>query len=217
MGFFGQQFGSGGLSALGNNQGALASGQMGQGQQLFGQSQGINSMLTPFLENQLTNPQGFGATALAQMGTQAGQATAGGVGAGMKTAMDIGSRTGNTAAVPGMLANIGKAGAKTAADNATNLMVQNQMQKMQQQQGATGALQGMAGEALKGSESSYGLANEAYKNQEQTLKDAQAADKAGFQSLMKMGMGAMTGGASLMAGGGMSGMLGGIMGGGGQG
>ncbi len=68
-----------------------------------GQGGQIASSELPFLQNELTNPQGFGQQDLSQMQTQGGQATAGALGAGQEAATLNASRTGNTAAVPGVI------------------------------------------------------------------------------------------------------------------
>jgi len=52
---------AGSLSYQGQNLENLASG---QNQTLFGQSQGIQSTLLPYFQNQMTNPQGLGANKL---------------------------------------------------------------------------------------------------------------------------------------------------------
>ena len=82
-----------------------------------GQGGQIASSELPFLQNELTNPQGFGQQDLSQMQTQGGQATAGALGAGKEAATLNASRTGNTAAVPGVIDNATRSAMQQQSNN----------------------------------------------------------------------------------------------------
>ena len=101
--------------------------------------------LEPQLESEATNPQGFGATNLANMNTASRQAlggsTAGITGQGELTA----ERTGNSAGVTGALDQAARTADQTQSENALNVQDQNAMLEQQQQQSALGALQGLYG------------------------------------------------------------------------
>ena len=202
-GLLGSLFGSSNLGPDISQLGNLAGTNMTQGGALYGQGQGIQSMLTPFLTQNLTNPQGFGANTISQMITQAGQGAAGATGAADKTAMDLGARTGNTAAIPSMIAASQKAGAKTTADATNNVMIQNMMQKLSQQSNAASGLSKLFDTDLSAS-------GNAYKNAGDVLGTKLKADQAsntsalgGLSSILGM---AQSGGGMLQSLGKMLGM-----------
>lgn len=181
---------AGSLSYQGQNLENLASG---QNQTLFGQSQGIQSTLLPYFQNQMTNPQGLGATNIQQMLTQGGQGVASGVGAARQTATDMAGRTGNTAAIPGIVGSAAKAGMVQQSNLANKLSTQNVMEKLQQQQSGAAGLSGLYGTNLKESMTAGSNANAAL---EAAIKAKQVQD-AEKQSIFKdvAGAGLMIGGA----------------------
>jgi hypothetical protein len=115
----------------------------------------------PFLQNELTDPQGFGTTTVNQMKTQAGESAAGGVGAATEAAKLNASRTGNTAAIPGIIdaaARSAQAGETTAANNVD---IQNAELKNQQQQEGASGLEGIYGKEQAAALQSLGLSTQA--------------------------------------------------------
>ena len=173
---------------------------------LFGQSQGIQSTLTPFFQNEMYNPQGFGPSTLSQIMTQEGQGAAGALGGARQSAMDIGARTGNLAAIPQLIGGANKAGVGQMSNLAGSLGIANANERMQQvQQGAAG-LSGIMGHDMSGALGMYGQANTADEN----LLKAQ-------NSTFGHELGAGIAGAIPAAAGGFSQGMGQAMGGGGQG
>lgn len=143
---------------------ALASGSGAQGGALFGQSQNIQSALTPFFQNEMYNPQGFGPTTLSEIMTQEGQGTAGALGAAKQSAMDLGARTGNLASIPQLIRAANKAGITQTSNLAGQLGIANANERMAQVgQGAAG-LSGIMGQDLSGALGMYGVENNAIKN-----------------------------------------------------
>ena len=118
------------------------------------------STLFPFLGSELNNPQGFGSDAVAKMLTQGGEAVSEATGAANEAAQLQASRTGNSAAVPGIIDSTARSAMKQQSDNALNVNIKNAMLKNEQQQDAAKALQGIYGEDVGGALKAMGLQNE---------------------------------------------------------
>jgi len=184
-GLLGTVFGGNPFQGVINQVGGQFSNENQQGNSLFGQGQNIQNQLTPFFQSEMTNPQGMGATTLNQMLTQSGQSIAGGVGGAKRTAMDLGARTGNTAAVPGIIGSAAKSGMVAQSGNANNIQIQNAMLKQaQQQQGAAG-LSSLFSKDLSGSEGFEGLANSVLNTELSAKQDQYGAERYGAQNAMK--------------------------------
>lgn len=165
MGFFGSLFGGGNpYQNLVNQSGAQYGTLTGEAGNLFSQGQADQSLLSPFFRNEMTNPQGLGATTMSQLLTQSGQSVAGGAGAQKQRALDIGARTGNTAAIPGIINSAGKGGMVAQGNNSLNLGIQNAMLKQQQQQQGAAGLGGLFKEDTGSSLEASNLANSAFQN-----------------------------------------------------
>jgi hypothetical protein len=126
-----------------------------------GQVGQIQGEVMPFLTNELTNPQGYGAQTLNQMQTAAGQATAGAGGAANEAAQLNASRTGNTAAVPGVIDNTARTAMQTQSKNALNIAQQNALLKQQQQQAGESGLAQMYGTDVSAALNALGLSTSA--------------------------------------------------------
>ncbi len=126
-----------------------------------GQGSDIASSELPFLQNELTNPQGMGQQALTQTKTQAGQATAGALGAGKDAALLNASRTGNTAAVPGVIDQTTRNAMQQQSNNVLNTNLQNNLLKQQQQQEGSAGLEKMYGTDVSAALQALGLSNQA--------------------------------------------------------
>lgn len=164
------------FSNLGNNQ-------IAQGNTLFGQSQGLYGQMSPFFSQEMTNPQGLGSTTINQMGTQAGQIAAGGAGAGRRTALDLGARTGNMAAVPSLISSTQKSSAGNLSDALQSIQLKNaNMKQTQQQQGAAG-LSGLFGETLKSGLGVEQDANTALSNQMKAQQLQREAQEQGLSNI----------------------------------
>jgi hypothetical protein len=189
------------MPSAGGLSGALAQQTNTQGGALFGQSQGIQNSLTPFFQNEMYNPQGFGPTTLSSIMTQEGQGTAGALGGARQSAMDIGARTGNLSAIPQLIGGANKAGVQQMSNLSGQLGIANANERMSQQQAGASGLSGIMGHDLAGSTAMYGQENEAIKN-------LQAAQNSGFGHEL----GAAVAQAIPAAAGGFAGGLGGAMG-----
>ena len=168
-----------------------------QGGNLFGASQEIAPALSSLYSGELSNPQGFGATTLAQMLTQSDQSIAGGLGAARQTATDLGARTGNTAAIPGIVASADKAGISQHANDVNTLGIENAKEKMTQQQEGAAGLSGLYNADLGAGLNAEGLADKAVN----TRISANQQSQGQFDKLLGAGLGAATGGLSSIAGG----------------
>ena len=165
-----------------------------QGGNLFNSSQEIAPALSSLYNQEMTNPQGFGATTLAQMLTQSDQSIAGGLGAARQTATDLGARTGNTAAIPGIIGSADKAGIAQHANAVNSLGIANTNEKMaQQQQGAAG-LSGLYGTDLASGAKYEDTANEALKTAETANENSFFGSQGMFGKLAGAAIGGATGG-----------------------
>lgn len=167
--------GPGGLSS------SLAQNSAAQGNALYGQSQGIQSALTPFFQNEMYNPQGLGAQTMSSMMTQAGQSTAGALGGARQSAMDLGARTGNLAAIPQLIGQANKAGIGDMSGVANQIGLANADARMQQQQKGAAGLAGIMGQDMSGS-LGYG------KNENEAIQNLQAAQNSGFGHMLESGI-----------------------------
>ena len=133
---------------------------LGQAAEDFATGQDAQQPLLPFLVNELQNPSGFGQPAVNAMTTQAGQAASGAVSGAKQNAELQSSRSGNPAAQSAIIANAARTGANAETNAATNVQVQNAMEKMKEQQAGAAGLGSLGatdlGDALKG----LGVANE---------------------------------------------------------
>src|ERR1700761_747802 len=91
-------------------------GQQGYGT-LFNEGQQTQGEVLPFLNQEITNPQGFGQQQLNAMNTATGQATSGGLSAATQAAKLNAARTGNPAAQSAIIANAARSG-ENAQSNA---------------------------------------------------------------------------------------------------
>lgn len=118
------------------------------------------SQLFPFLQNEVTNPQGFGTDTVNQMLTQGGEAVSGATGAASEAANLNASRTGNTAAVPGIIDATARNAMKQQSGNALDVNIQNAMLKQKQQQAGASGLSGLYGEDQNAALKAMGLQNQ---------------------------------------------------------
>jgi len=126
-----------------------------------GQGGDIASAELPFLQNELTNPQGFGAQTTSQMQTQGGQAVAGATGAAKEAADLNASRTGNTAAIPGVIDANARAAMAQQSNNVLDIAQKNALLKQQQQQEGSEGLEKMYGTDVTAALQSLGLSDQA--------------------------------------------------------
>lgn len=186
-----------------------------QGNTLFGQGQTAQNALTPFYQNEMTNPQGLGATTIGQMLTRSGQGIAGAEGAARQTGTDLAARTGNTSAIPSIIANTNKAGMIQQSNAGNNIAIQNAMEKLnQQQQGAAGMnslFNTDTKSALEAGQNATGDLNAAIKAKEVQDQEKQSIFK-DFAGAAMMGAAPFAGALApgLLAGG--AGMMGGAQG-----
>lgn len=104
-----------------------------------GDATAANTNLFPFLNQEITNPTGFGDDTVAKMKTGGGEAIAGAQGQATEAAQLLGSRTGNTAAMPGIIDASARNAMKAGADNSREIDISNAKAKLgQQQAGASG-------------------------------------------------------------------------------
>lgn len=121
---------------------------------------GVSGQLTPFLENELNNPQGFGQQGLSQLQTQAGQATAGALGAGKEAALLNASRTGNASSVPGVIDATTRGAMQQQSNNVLGTNLANDELKQKQQQAGASGLQDLYGTDVGAALKSLGLEDE---------------------------------------------------------
>lgn len=130
------------------------------------QSQQTLGEVQPFLQNELTNPTGLGTSTVDQMKTQAGESAAGATGQAKEAAILNASRTGNTAAVPGIIDAAARSSQAGETSAANNVDIQNSLLKNQQQQSGAAGLEGIYGKEQAAALQSLGLSNTAAQNEE---------------------------------------------------
>lgn len=118
------------------------------------------SKLLPFLQNELTNPQGFGQEELSKMQTQGGQAVSGALGQGKEDAELLASRTGNPAAAAGVIDATSRNAMKQQSDNALDIDARDAALRQQQQQSGAAGLSSLYGEDTAAALKSLGLEDE---------------------------------------------------------
>jgi hypothetical protein len=176
------------------------------GGQLFGQAQNQENQINPFYQQELNDPQGLGATTMAQQLTQAGQGIAGATGAARRTATDLGSRTGNTAAIPSIINSADKTGIANTGNTVNALNIQNAMQKLNQQQEGAAGESGLFGQNSSNAANYFNQANNAINTRIKANQAASQEKQAMFKDIGSVAGGVlggisgldMTGGSSLM-------------------
>lgn len=147
---------------------AYATGYRQQGQQSL-------NTLFPFLTGEVTNPQGYGQDAVNDMLTQGGEAVSGATGAANEKASLLASRTGNTAALPGIIGANARGAMKQDSDNALDVAIKNADLKQKQQQAGASGLGSLYGQDTNAVLKSLGLANESIDEWTKGRSAAQAA------------------------------------------
>lgn len=122
-------------------------------------AQAFNTVL-PFEQGEVNSPQGFGQPTVNALTTQAGQATSGATGAANEQAQLLASRTGNTAALPGIIDATARSGMKQQSNNALDVGIANEKEKLQQQQQGAQGLTSLYGTGTESALKSLGLADQ---------------------------------------------------------
>jgi hypothetical protein len=127
---------------------------MGEGQQEQGE-------VLPFLNQEVTNPQGFGQPTMNAITTQTGQAVSGATSAADQSAKLQAARTGNPAAQSAIIANAARTGqnAQSGANLETN--IQNAELKQKQQQAGAAGIESLTGLDTNAALGDLGLSNNA--------------------------------------------------------
>lgn len=168
-------------------------------QDTFGQAKGaagdfsgnakhLYDTLSPQLEAEAANPQGYGASDVAGMNTAVGQstggATAGAVGEGNLDA----ARTGNRGGFQTALDESARNGQRVNADAALAIQGKNADLKQRQQQAGIAGLGQLYGENAGDELKSLGLENQSIDAGNQAIgEESQAGNSGWFQNLMGLG------------------------------
>ncbi len=142
--------------------------------QLEGQNnaaaQGELATVTPALQQEISNPQGFGVPGVTALNTSIGQAT-GGATAGAEGAGNLeAARTRNAGGFAPAIEESARAGGRTGADNALKVTMANEAAKQSQKQSGLGALQQLYGTNTGATLGSLGLSNQSLTNASQAYK-----------------------------------------------
>jgi len=132
-----------------------------QNSQLFGESQAEQNTILPFLQQEMTNPQGFGQTGVNEMLTAGGEATSGAVGAGNEAANLRASRLGNPSSTASIIDAVARSGAAQQSKNALGVDQANLQEKLKQQQAGAAGIENIGNTDLKAALDSLGLSNQA--------------------------------------------------------
>ena len=113
--------------------------------------------LMPFLNSEMTNPQGFGSTGVNELNTAGGQAVSGAVGAGDEAARLRASRTGNPSSSSSIIDAVARTGAQQQSKNALGVDTANLQEKLKQQQAGAGGIADIGNTDLKAALDALGL------------------------------------------------------------
>lgn len=117
--------------------------------------------LAPQLQAEVSNPQGYGAPALAKMNT-AGQQSAGGTQAGaVGQGALLAARTRNAGTADAAIGQSARTAGQQASDAALKTQVGNAQLQQQQRQAGLSGLQGLNATELGASNSALGISNQA--------------------------------------------------------
>lgn len=142
----------------------------------------------PFYQGEVTDPQGLGQPTVNSLITQGGQAASGATGAAEEKANLLASRTGNTAAVPGIIDSAARSGMQQQSNNALNVGIQNAQTKLQQQQQGAQGLAGLYNTGTEAQLKSLGLSDQSI--QDWTQADAANPWNSVLPGIVKAGAGA---------------------------
>jgi hypothetical protein len=133
--------GKGANKQLLNNAGTAQS----QNQQLSGQASGINNYLTPTLEAEANNPEGYTPQQMAYMNTASQQSLGGGAAATTGEANLTAARTRNAGGFAGAVGTANRGAQKQLSQNAVGIQTQQAQLQQQQRQQALQSLQSLYG------------------------------------------------------------------------
>lgn len=140
---------------------ALANAQTGQKGYgtLFGEGQADQDAVLPFLNQEVTNPQGFGQPTLNAITTATGQATSGALSNADQQAKLQAARTGNPAAQSAIIANAARTGENAQSNANLDTNIQNAELKQKQQQSGAAGLMDLTGMDTNAALGDLGLSN----------------------------------------------------------
>lgn len=162
----------------------------------LGKANALYDQLTPTYEQEITNPQGYGAPDLASMNTEAQQSAGGAVGAAVGQAGRMAAANRNSGSFAPTLDESSRDAGRTLSSNALDIQGKNANLKQSQRQAGVSGLQGLEGQQNSDVLGSIGLQNTAA----DSLSKA-AGSKGWLQTLQSMGFlnGGASGGAASMA------------------
>ena len=150
-------------------------------QQLYGQGQGISSFLTPQLESEAANPQGYTPQQMAYMNT-ASQQSLGGSTAGVTGQANLqAARTRNAGGFSGAIGSGSRAAQQQLSQNALGIQSQQANLQQQQKQQALQSLQGLYGTDIGSSLGYMNSSNQAI-GERMGIKDQAASTAASIGS-----------------------------------
>jgi hypothetical protein len=128
---------------------------------LFNQGQQEQAQILPFLQQEMTNPQGLGASGRNELLTSGGEATSGALANAKEEANLRASRTGNTASTASIIDAATRAGAQQQSTNALDVGKADLQTKLAQQQAGEQGIASLSGGNIGESLSALGLSNQA--------------------------------------------------------
>jgi hypothetical protein len=133
----------------------------GNANTLFSQGEAEQAQLLPFLQQEMSNPQGFGQPTLNAMTTAAGQGASGAVSDATNQAKLRAARTGNLAGQSAIIGSAARSGANAQTNANLKTQIANAQEKLKQQQLGASGMESLGGTDLKDALASLGLSNEA--------------------------------------------------------
>lgn len=123
----------------------------------LGKANALYDQLTPTYEQEITNPQGFGAADLASMNTAAQQSTGGAVGATVGQSGRMAAANRNSGSFAPTLDEASRDAGRTLSSNALDIQGKNANLKQSQRQAGISGLQGLEGQQNSNVLGSIGL------------------------------------------------------------
>jgi hypothetical protein len=129
--------------------------------QLFGQGQQEQAQILPFLQQEMTNPQGIGEAGRNQLLTAGGEATSGALANAKEEANLRASRMGNPASTASIIDAATRSGAQQQSKNALDVNQLDLQTKLAQQQAGEQGIGALSSGNIGESLSALGLSNQA--------------------------------------------------------
>lgn len=148
-------------------------------QNLMNQGQAEQNQILPFLQSEMTNPQGFGTQGVNELETAGGEATSGALGQAKEAANLRASRMGNPSSTASIIDAASRAAGQQQSTNALDINKANLQEKLNQQQAGEQGIASLSAGNIGESLSSLGLSNQAVNSYIQAMQNTNPLNEFG--------------------------------------